>query len=58
LNFAGRRPLPASGKGPYRDLRHGRAKDVTMTLVNPDTTIVVNKLAYAVQVSTCIRTPL
>jgi hypothetical protein len=29
-----------------------------MTLVNPDTTIVVNKLAYAVQVSTCIRTPL
>lgn len=54
---AGATPATATGKGPFA-VRYATAgtKDVTLTLVNPDTTIVVSKPAY-VQVSSCVRTP-
>ncbi|UOQ98707.1 DUF5010 C-terminal domain-containing protein [Hymenobacter sp. 5317J-9] len=57
-NFgAGATPATASGKGPFAvTYTSGGAKNVTLTLVNPDTTIVVSKPAY-VQVNNCTRTP-
>ncbi|OWP63691.1 hypothetical protein CDA63_07845 [Hymenobacter amundsenii] len=57
-NFgAGATPATATGKGPFTvTYTTAGAKDVTMTLVNPDTTIVVSKPGY-VQVSSCVRTP-
>ena len=54
---AGATPATATGKGPFAvTYATAGAKDVTLTLVNPDTTIVVSKPAY-VQVSSCVRTP-
>ncbi|MBD2721856.1 carbohydrate-binding protein [Hymenobacter armeniacus] len=57
-NFgAGATPATASGKGPFAvTYATTGPKDVTLTLVNPDTTIVLSKPAY-VQVSACVRTP-
>ncbi|MBC6700184.1 carbohydrate-binding protein [Hymenobacter puniceus] len=53
----GATPATATGKGPFAvTYATAGAKDVTLTLVNPDTTIVVRKPAY-VQVSSCVRTP-
>ncbi|MDQ2769229.1 MAG: carbohydrate-binding protein [Bacteroidota bacterium] len=54
---AGATPATASGKGPIAvTYATAGSKDVTLTLVNPDTTIVVSKPAY-VQVNACVRTP-
>ncbi len=54
---AGATPATASGKGPFAvTYTTAGPKNVSLTLVNPDTTIVVNKPAY-VQVNPCQRTP-
>ncbi|MBC6700141.1 carbohydrate-binding protein [Hymenobacter puniceus] len=57
-NFgAGATPATASGPGPFAvTYATAGTKDVTLTLVNPDTTIVVSKPAV-VRVSSCARTP-
>ena len=57
-NFgAGATPATASGKGPFAvTYTTAGPKDVTLTLVNPDGTMVVSKPAY-VQVNPCQRTP-
>ncbi|RYY21346.1 MAG: carbohydrate-binding protein [Cytophagaceae bacterium] len=56
-NFgAGASPATASGKGPVATTyTTAGTKTVRLTLVNPDTTIVVTKADY-VQTSTCART--
>ena len=56
-NFgAGATPATGTGQGPIAvTYATAGAKTVTLTLVNPDTTIVVNKPAF-VQVSACVRT--
>ncbi|SFQ81540.1 carbohydrate-binding protein [Hymenobacter arizonensis] len=57
-NFgAGATPATGTGKGPFTvNYATAGTKDVSLTLVNPDTTIVVNKPGYLL-VSSCIRTP-
>jgi hypothetical protein len=57
-NFgAGATPATASGRGPFAvAYTTAGPKDVTLTLVNPHGTMVVNKPAY-VQVNPCQRTP-
>ncbi len=57
-NFgAGATPQTATGKGPIA-VTYSTAgrKDVSLTLVNADTTIVLTKTGY-LQASTCVRTP-
>ncbi|MGI4872097.1 MAG: carbohydrate-binding protein [Janthinobacterium lividum] len=54
---AGASPATGSGKGPITTTYTTTGnKTVSLTLVNPDTTIVVTKADY-VQTSTCVRTP-
>ncbi|OGX87042.1 hypothetical protein BEN47_12070 [Hymenobacter lapidarius] len=57
-NFgAGATPATGTGKNPAPvTYATAGSPTVTMTLVNPDTTIVVTRASY-VQVSNCIRTP-
>ena len=57
-NFgAGATPATATGKGPIAvTYATAGAKDVTLTLVNADTTIVQRKPAF-VQINSCVRAP-